>query len=123
MGDISSGVSWSLRFLVRVRGGGAAGVEGGVSSGGTVGGGCFGFWGAGGWRRVLCFPFRVITAGVPRFLHVFAGVCVGGATIVGGGISPGDSGGEGWSIFCFPFRVTTGAMVVAGFGSSVVSSV
>ena len=40
---------WSLRFLVRVRGGGAASVEGGVSSGGAVGGRCFGFWGAGGW--------------------------------------------------------------------------
>ena len=33
---------WSLRFLVRVRGGGATSVESGVSSGGAVGRGCLG---------------------------------------------------------------------------------
>ena len=65
MGGIGSGVSWSLRFLVRVLGGGATGVEGGESSGGAVGVACVGFWGAGEWRHVLWFPFRVITAGVP----------------------------------------------------------
>ena len=46
---MGSGVPWYLCFLVRVRGGGATGSEGGVSSGGAVGGGCLDSWGVGGW--------------------------------------------------------------------------
>ena len=40
---------WSLCFLVRVRGGGATGVGGGIAPGGAVGGGCLDSWGVGGW--------------------------------------------------------------------------
>ena len=39
----------SLCFLVRVRGGGATGVGGGIAPGGAVGGGCLHSWGVEGW--------------------------------------------------------------------------
>ena len=38
MGNIDSGVPRSFCFLVRVRGGGAAGVGGSIAPGGAVGG-------------------------------------------------------------------------------------
>ena len=54
MGNISSGVPCSLCFLVRVRGGDAPGVGGGIAPGGAVGGSCLESWGVEGW--CLCFP-------------------------------------------------------------------
>ena len=49
MGNIGSGVPWSICFLVRVREGGAARVRVGIAPGGAVGGGCLDSWGVGGW--------------------------------------------------------------------------
>ena len=44
MGNIGSGVRWSLCFLVRVREGGATGVGRGIAPDGAVGSGCLDSW-------------------------------------------------------------------------------
>ena len=49
MGNIGSGVPWSLCFLVRIRGDGAARVGVDIASGGAVGGGYLDSWDVGGW--------------------------------------------------------------------------
>ena len=61
MGNIGSGVPWPFCFLIRVRGGGATGVGGGIGPGGALGVGCLESWGVGGWCSSFCFPFRVTT--------------------------------------------------------------
>ena len=89
------GVPEFFCFFGRVRGSGDTGVGVGFAPGGVIGGGCLDCWGVEGWCSILCFPFRVITAGVPGSLCVFAWTCGGGAIGFGGGIFPGDAGDVG----------------------------